>query len=202
MKLLLSLLLCSVSIQCFSQASVFKISQNYFRVDPFTNPYSNFVKGLMTDAALDTQQVSKRTDTTLFYFTGKYKTYNPFFFKPAFTEIILAETEATDSTGGIIYIYQLIAHSKNDKDGQKDVVSEFEKLNRKYGKGFTDDQLRTLKNGDEKSAVIHDYKIDNTDYIPMSIAWATKKETDEVILVLTLRFRVENNICFLPKSFN
>jgi len=182
--------------------SLNKIGQDYFRLDPFKTEFSQFLNSLMNDPALAEKEISKRTDTTLFYLSGIYPSHKPFFFPTTRCKIILAEQEGyTDSLSTIPYyyfVYQLVGYASQDEEGLKNVKQEFEKLNRRYKKGFDSKNQKDLKRNGQESGAITNYSIKEMAFYPLTIAWATSGDQKENIVTISIRFFMVDNKAFLP----
>ena len=102
----------------------------------------------------------KRTDTSLFYFSGIFNNYNPFFFKPKRIEIVLQEVPvqyADSIPADTILIYQLLAYTDGNTKGEEEVKKEFEKIHRKFNKKFYNSNFQDLKVGKEIKGGVHNY---------------------------------------------
>ncbi len=111
--LLFVFIVCFSFNSSFAQEGLLEFSKSYFRSDPLSGEFSNFLNHLLNDPSLQDKQIQKRTDTSLFYFSGIYKKYDRFFFKPKRVEIILQEQSIKyiDSLlPDTLFIYQLIAY--------------------------------------------------------------------------------------------
>ncbi len=186
----------------FSQEGLFQFSKSYFRSDPFVGSFSGFLKHLMNDPAMTDKEIRQRTDSTLFYFLGVYKSYNPFFFKPKRVEILLEEVSIkyTDSLpADTILVYQLIAYTDGNK-GKQEVKKEFEKIHRQYNKKFYNSNYHELKTGSEITGAFHNYFVPYAGLAPVSTVWRNLNETNEYVLNLTLRIKSDGNRTVLAAS--
>lgn len=177
-----------------------KIANDYFRISPFNKDFSSFVQRLMTDPMLTDKTIHRKTDTTLFFLEGWYKTFRPFFFLPDKVKVILAEKElAKDSMDeiNVIYLYQLVAYAPPGEEGAKDVQSEYEKLSKKFKHQFDMSSVRELKTGENKYGEVREFYDDNVFFQLLSLAWNTT-EKGENLLAMTLRFLVYENTAVLP----
>lgn len=186
--------------------SLNKIGQDYFRLDPFKMEFSQFLNNLINDPALVEKDIKKRTDTTLFYLSGIYPSHKPFFFPTTRCKIILAEQQGyTDSLSTIPYfyfVYQLVGYASQDDEGLKNVIQEFEKLNRRYKKGFDAINQKKLKRGGQESGAITNYSLKEMAFYPLTVAWATSADHKENIVAISIRFFMVDNKAFLPIPAN
>src|SRR5690349_13037897 len=99
-KYVLSIIFILTLTQSFSQnEGLLEFSKSYFRANPFEGKFSLFLKKLIQDPGISNKIIRHQTDTSLFYFSGSYTSYNPFFFKPVRVEILLQQSRIsfTDS---------------------------------------------------------------------------------------------------------
>ena len=185
---------------------LYQITKNYFRTDPFTNSFSQFLNQLINDPAIIEKKITRRSDSALFYFEGYYKSFSPFFIPVSQCRIILSEKEerTMDSTQTPFYYYeyQLIGYAADAKNGKKDVTEEFEKLNKRFRKNLTETDSRELMTNSKLAGVIKNYTYKSMQFIPLTLAWATAKNQSENIIAVTIRFLNINNTAYLPIPAN
>lgn len=200
-KIVASILLLTVAGCCYSQSDepILQIAKNYFRSNPYKTRFSTFLNHLVNDPTLSNKTLTKRTDTSFFFFKGEYGTHNPFGYKADRTEIMLAETEfaLSDSlpTTDTILIYQLLGY-RYGSEGPDAVKKEFAKFDRKYGKNFYNEDAG-LKKGDEMVGLVRNYFVLATPFSPVSIAWA-KLDDFQHVFTITVRIKVIENVATLP----
>lgn len=183
-----------------SQETVFKITREYFRSDPFRGEFSGFVNHLFNDPSITNKITEKRTDTSLFYFQGTYTSYNPFFFKPKRVEVILTELEVDLDTLGkdTIYTYQLLAYTDATKDGTEEIKKEFEKIYKHYKNGFRRSEYTEDPPGSKFKGISYNF-FDQLHVIsPFAISRYEIDETKEACLILTIRMDTYKNQAMLP----
>jgi hypothetical protein len=198
--LLFSVLLYSSS---YSQESVFKITRQYFKSDPFRGDFSSFIKHLFNDPSLTDKVIEKRTDSTLFYFQGTYTNYNPFFFKPKKVQVILTEMEVNlDSLGkDTIYTYQLLAYNDATKEGTEEIKKEFEKIYKHCKGGFPRSEYSEESPVSGFKGVMYNF-FDNLHAVsPFAISRYDVAESKQACLILTIRMDTYNNQAMLPMPF-
>lgn len=180
---------------------LYQFSHDYFRTDPFNGQFSAFMQRLLNDPAIQDKDSKKRSDTSLFYFFGTYKNYNPFFFKPKRVEILLEETviaySDSVSTKDTILVYQLMAYNDNTDAGKREIKKEVDKINRQYNKKFFDRKFKEIKKGETVNGEIHNYFLQWYGLAPLSIAWINIAETKEVVLNITMRMKTSDNLAVL-----
>jgi hypothetical protein len=189
---------------CSAQQVLVQVAKNYFRSNPFDREIGQFLNHLMKDPTLVNTTVYKRTDSNLFYFRGDYTTHHPFFFKAKRTQVILAEKEiiTNDSLQEVdtIITYQLAGYTEGGKDGETDVKQEFERFDRKYIKKFSKNDYTEIKYGEETRGAIRNYYTSFSILAPLSVAWQRIGATNENVFVITLRFKISENVAVLPVS--
>jgi hypothetical protein len=205
MKTIITISFLCLSFSLNSQ-SIYNISKDYFRTDPFKHSFSNFVSQLINDPDLKEKKITKRSDSALFYFEGIYKSYSPFFIPVDYCKIILAEkedrTDDSTRTPFLYYEYQLIGYSGVSKESLKDVKQEFDKLNKKFSRTLSLEETRELKRNNEVAGNIINYSYKNMTFIPVTLAWASLMEPQGNIIAITLRFLNINNAAYLPIPAN
>ena len=191
-----------VHTSSFSQEGLLQFTKSYFRSDPFIGEFSSFLKHLMNDPLLKDKKTWTRTDTSLFYFSGVFNNYNPFFFKPKRVEVVLVEAPVQYSESmpaDTILVYQLLAYAEGSHKGEQEVKKEFEKIHRQFNKKFYDSNFQELLIGSEIKGGVHNYFIGSTTIAPISVAWGKLKE-NEFVLNLMLRIKTKENIAVLPAT--
>lgn len=182
--------------------SVYSISKDYFRTDPFKISFSNFISQLINDPGIIEKKITKRSDSALFYFEGVYKSYSPFFIPVNYCKIILAEkedrTDDSTQTPFFYYEYQLLGYVSNKDEGLKDVKLEFEKLNKKFSRILTPEEKRELKRNTGVAGNIINYSYKKMAFLPVTLAWASLQESTDYLIAITLRFLNINNSAYLP----
>ena len=200
MKIKLFLLLLLTWQTIFPQ-SVYKATEEYFRHNPFKTEFDRFLNKLISDPVLLEKDIKKKTDSTLFYVQGVYKSFSPFFFPANHCKIMSEQQEYTDSLQMEVYtyfVYQLIGYATPGKEGLNDIKEEFEKLNRRFRKGLNVIEQKELKRENEQSGIIVNYTYKDMIFYPLTIAWATTPGNKENIIALTIRFFMLDNKAYLP----
>ena len=185
------------------QEGLLQFSKSYFRSNPFAGNFSGFMNHLLNDPAIQNKQVVHRTDTTLFYFSGIYKNYNPFFFKPRRIEVRLLESPiqyADSLPTDTIIVYQLTAYADPGELGKQEVKKEFEKIHRQVNKKFYSSSYMDLKTGAAITGGAHHYFVGFASLAPVSVLWAILDETREPILNIILRMKTSNNQAVLAAA--
>ena len=185
-----------------SPQALYRVTEDYFRASPFKTEFSQFLTRLIEDPALSEKDIRKKTDSTLFYLQGVYTGHAPFFFPSSRCKIVVAEQEEyTDSSfteAYTFFVYQLNSYASPGQEGLKEIRQEFEKLSRRFKKGFGTTDQKELKNGNEQTGAIMNYAYKNMDFYPLTFAWATAADNKENVLALTIRFFIIDNKAYLP----
>lgn len=161
------------------------------------------MRHLLNDPAILNKQVVHRTDTTLFYFFGIYKNYNPFFFKPLCIEVRLQESAvqyADSLPADTILIYQLTAYTGPGEAGKREVKKEFEKIHRQINKKFYNSKYMDIKTNNAIAGGAHHYFVGFASLAPASVLWAVLNDTHEPVLNIILRMKTNNNQAVLAAS--
>jgi len=181
-----------VQVHIVANDYLLKIVKNYFRSDPYTNEFGQFLRHLVNDPMLASKAMRKRTDSTLFYFQGQYKNFSPFSFLADRTEIRFAEKEFVldDSlaTRDTLYVYQLLGYN-NGKVGLEAVKEEFSKFHRRYAKHFITD-TSSIRDGSEILGQTENYFIPMLPTSPLSASWA---KLDDLANAFIITIRLKNN---------
>jgi hypothetical protein len=180
-----------------------KITHSYFRSNPFNQEFSSFVTHLLNDPILTDKVFEKRTDTSLFYFEGTYKSFNPFFFKPTRVEVTLSQTPVKlDSLrSDTIYTYQLIAYNNSTPENLIDLKKEFEKINRHYKNAFQKTDFVENPWETEYTGGLYIFYDKYHVVSPFLLSWRGPDKNKEICLMLTIRMDVEENEAVLPIPF-
>lgn len=204
------LLICSPSLSQVNLLNanfegLYNFSKSYFRSDPFSREFSSFLKHLINDPDIYNKVVQKRTDTSLYSFSGIYKSYNPFFFKPKRVEVLLEETsiQYDDSlhTTDTVFMYQLMAYADDDDKSMKEIKKEFEKIHRQNNKKFYDSKYWEEKKVNEVTVAAHHYFVALHQLSPLSVVWGKLEKSHETVLNITLRIKMSGNETILPAPF-
>jgi hypothetical protein len=180
---------------------IFKIAKTYFRSNPFNVHFSTFLNHLMNDPKLSNKTLTKRTDTSFFFFGGEYIGHNPYNFKADKVEVRLAERKVTMedslSTVDTLLFYQLVGYSYGAA-GTEAVKKEFSKFDRKFGQHFYGEDS-VLKEDNEPIGMVKNYfLLSETSLSPVSVSWA---KLDDLQNVFTIMFRIKlaQNMATLPQ---
>jgi hypothetical protein len=183
-----------------------KLVKSYFRSSPFEGEFSGFLKHLINDPTLQGKNTRMKTDTSFYMFRGMYTTHNPFSFKPKRVEVWLQETpvqyESADRTIDTIFFYHLLAYTDNNKKGEADILKEFEKIHRQNHRKFFGNDNDEIKEGGEVKVRMRNYFVPLHILSPFSVAWGKLNEQQEMVLTITVRFKISNNKAILPSPFN
>lgn len=178
-----------------------RVSENYFRANPFDREYSKFITLLMNDPAIASKVMVKKTDTTLFSFMAQYKDYSPYTARADRTEIKLMEREVDAGADSVfvpdtVLIYQLLGYF-NGKDGSELVKKEFARFDRRFKKDFFTDEHSDIVKDEKIIGGMINYYVFATDVSPVSISWVSTDETHSVFSIL-FRFKLKENMAVLP----
>jgi hypothetical protein len=180
-----------------AQQQLLKLTKSYYRSDPFKTSFGAFVSHLINDPDIDSKIMEKKTDTSLFYFSGKYKTFNPFFSKPNHLEIVLQEVsmQIIDSLPlDTFYIYQLAVVMDDDEKGRKEIKKEFERVHKLAKNQFVSNNHK--ENPDGMIGEIYNYFLPYHELAPFSLI--RYNEQGKLYLLLIMRIKSIENESRLP----
>lgn len=205
-KTSLAILLLAIAFFADAQQSTFKIAKNYYRADPFAAEFSSFLTKLLNDPAAKNVSLHKKTDSTLFYFSGNYLSHKPFFFPGIGSKITLAEREVmiADTVDYLksYYIYQLIGYAPQGEDGLKDVKEEYAKFLKKYKKDFPGASIQKVTDAKGAEGEITNFHSSISGFYPLAIAWSSSAGKKENLFAITISFWVTDNTAWLPVPAN
>ena len=190
------LLLAAQSIE--AQVQLGKI-RSYFRSDPFRTSFGTFVSHLVNDPDLSEKTMKRKSDTSLFYFSGTYSKFNPFFLTPKKLDVILEEIPVSLSdtlASDTIYAYELAAIVDDSDAGRKQIKKEFErvhKLAKSQFPSFKHSELENLENGEA-----YNYFSPHHELAPFTILKYEMPAEKAICLVLIMRLKPINNESRLP----
>jgi hypothetical protein len=187
----------------YSQSPVYKITQQYFRSDPFQSEFSSFLNHLLNDPTLINKITEKKTDSSLFFFQGTYTNHSPFFFKAKKTDVILMEmpVELDSLRTDTIVTYQLIAFNDDTKEGTQEIKKEFEKIYRRYKGAFNKNSYTENPPGSKSPGATYNFYDPFHAVAPFAVTWYGPSDKKEMSLILTVRMSVKRNIAILPVPF-
>ncbi len=189
-----------------AQQGLYEISDDYFRSNPYKSSFSIFLNHLLKDPTITDKHTQLKTDSTLFSFSGTYKTHNPFFYKPEKTVVILEEMplryDEALTPADTILTYQLIAYSPMNEKTMKDVKKEFSKIHRVYSKRFSNSKRIPIEEDEEARREAYHYFVGHRVLSPLTVGWVHLKKENLILLNITLRIKVIANEADLPQFLN
>jgi hypothetical protein len=185
------------------QSVVKKITHDYFRSDPFETSFSSFLTHLLNDPGLTDKTMKKKTDSSLFYFSGTYSEFNPFFFKPKKTKVVLTELPIKISASKMdtVYQYQLFAYADESKNTSKDLKKEFDKIFKRYKGSFYKTSLTENPDSAKINSATYNFFEPMYSLAPFALTWAGPDASKEICLILTIRMNTKDNKAVLPVPF-
>ncbi len=178
------------------QNSLGYMAGKYFRSNPYTGEFNTFLNHLLNDPTLKNKQEVKKTDSTLYSFSGTYTTHQPFGFKSNKVHISLWETSVplsdTLSLQDTIVNYMVSAYLPNTTANQKIVKKELNHiLNRNKRYFSSSSHLDLTDNKKQPNGEGYNMFILMHGMAPVTIAWQIDDDTKE--LGMHLLFRISNN---------
>lgn len=202
-RLIYLLLLVCLTNTTFSQRDALgEFTKTYFRSNPFTRTFGEFIRHVVNDPQLENQTKQLRTDSTLFLFRGNYKRFNPFSFVPERVEVALSEQNVllypNRPQGDTIMLYVLIAYGDTTAKGLANVKREYDRIYRKAKRQFAktvNEQIN--ENGVTGEAA--NFFVRYAQLAPVTIE-VIQGLTPAPVLRLTIRIRSRGNESVIPMS--
>lgn len=172
------------------------VAGKYCRSNPYVGDFNTFLQHLLNDPTLKQQEFVKKTDSTLYSFTGLYSTHQPFAFKSNKVQVALWEESIalsdTLSLQDTIINYLISAYLPNTPANQKLVKKELNHIHNRNKRYFSSTSHVDLTNkkkeinggGYNMFVLMHAMA-------PFSVMWQTDTEKNEI--GLHLLFRISNN---------
>lgn len=198
MKHLLTILFfVGIAAPASAQDQFYKVVKEYFRVNPFTGRFSDFVNAVKTDPELTVTDDTEKTDTSLFNIQGDYKTFNPFAIRARRVEMLLGEKELMvrrrDHVLDTFVFYQITGFFDSTAQTAKAVQKEYKRICKKIkrdlpqGEEILLNQLKGIRDG-----ALTNLTSKGSSSPPISIGWYIK-EDGELALLVALRMNYVNN---------
>ncbi len=193
--LIILFITCAFSVK--AQRELPDIAEHFYRVSPFEQDFSKFISALVSDPALTSKEVIKRSDTSFFFFKGTYKNFNPFTFLPTRTEIILAEQvqQLSDSLPDrdTFLIYQVLGYTEEGNAGTEAVKKEYNRFNRLYKSVFDEKNNTDMGTDGVIAGQVTNYFFSVSYLSPLTVAWGQLTSKHENVFALSLRLKIMEN---------
>jgi hypothetical protein len=200
--LLLYVLLVQMNATSVAQEGLLDAVKSYYKQNPFQTRFSTFLSNILNDTSLVRDEFYKRTDSGFFYLRGHYKYFNPFHYKAAHVEIVVAESEFihNDSlqTLDTLIVCQITGVTDSIGKHQLLVKKEFDRFHRKYNHSFWTNQYNLIKKNGAVDGEIYNYFVMLRDISPISIGWERISNLSRSVFSITLRMKVIENLADLP----
>ncbi len=185
------------------QNNMVYVASKYCRSNPYLGNFSTFLNHLVNDPTLKNKEETKKTDSTLYSFTGFYTKHQPFAFKATQVQVSLWEESMllsdTLSLRDTVVNYLLSAYLPNTAANEKIVKKEVAHIYNRNKRFFAQSSQLELKNrqgqvnggGYNLFLLMHGIA-------PMSIAWQVTEKKDEIGLHLLFRISNSTNVSETP----
>ena len=202
MKRLFLLLFFLTSVSLIqAQNPMQEVLKSYFRTHPFDMRFSSFITSLQQDPWFTVEEYDRRTDTTFFYLTGRYKNFNPFRYPAREIRLIVAESAYTHNdslkTLDTIINIQLLGITDGGSSNQALVKKEFRRFDKNYSAKFWNSTYDKFEKGGEITAEVINYFIYPFAISPISAAWGKMPDSDQHTFTITIRCKLRQNIADL-----
>lgn len=192
------------------QSNLAYVASKYCRSNPYIGNFSTFLNHLVNDPTIKNKEEVKKTDSTLYSFTGFYTKHQPFAFKSAQVQVSLWEESMllsdTLSLRDTVINYLLSAYLPNTAANEKIIKREVAHIYNRNKRFFAQSSTLDLKNKqNEISGGGYNLFLLMHGIAPMSIAWQINEKKDEIGLHLLFRISNDTNVSETPlplfKSF-
>lgn len=194
--------LLAISCCCFiigigkAQTNLGYVAGKYFRSNPYKTDYNVFLTHLINDPDIKNKEQIKKTDSTLYSFSGTYAIYQPFKFKAEKVLISLKEKSflLDETLSDTMVNYMISAFLPNTADNQKIIKKEAARVYKKNKRLFHSSNRQDIVN-DKKVITGSRYNmfVLMNAMAPMSIIWKVEEATNKIALHLLFRISYNNN---------
>lgn len=184
---------------------IYGVFENYFPYDPFENTFSELFKKMNADPYLLNKSLHKRTDTSLFSFSGNYTNYDRGILNKANVDIKLNEIEipVADSIDkkDTFFQYQVIYRYDNSDAGPGYVKKIFTRFGEEYHGLVTDKTDYDIKENNIVIGLTRNYFMQFSPVSPMTAGWV-KINDKESIFTIMVRFKLIQNefVIYVPEQ--
>ena len=208
MKILRLLLIACLFIPCISGGQqryyVYGVFENYFPFSPFETTFSALFKNLNSDPQLLNKSLHKRTDTSLFAFSGNYDNYDRGILRKTNVEIklneVIVEFEDSLNTKDTFFQYQVVYDYNSSNAGPGYVKKIFSDFGKEYHGSFTGTKDFDIKDNNTSIGLTRNYFIQFSPVSPLTVGWV-KINNNESIFTIAVRFKLiqDELIIYVPE---
>lgn len=185
------------------QSNMGYVASKYCRSNPYTGTFSNFLNHLVSDPSLKNKEEIKKSDSTLYSFSGFYTTHQPFGFKSDKVQVSLWEESIllsdTLSLRDTVINYLISAYLPNTPANQKIVKKEVTYIYSRNKRFFAESSVLELKNKkNESTGGGYNMFLLMHGIAPLSIAWQLDEKKEEISLHLLFRLSNSSNVSETP----
>jgi len=181
-----------------SQSNLGYIAGKYFRSNPYIGTFSSFINHLVNDPTLTDKEEVKKTDSTLYSFTGFYTKHHPFAFKTGKMQVSLWEESMllndTLSLRDTVVNYLLSAHLPYTEANEKMVKKEVAHIYNRNKRYFSETRKIDMKNkkGEINGGGYNMFLLMHG-IAPFATLWQIDEKKKEISLHLLFRISNSNN---------
>jgi hypothetical protein len=199
------LLVACFNRQSHSQNALPDLVERFFKVSPFEGEFSSFFKELSTDTSFAQKTLQKRTADKPFYFSGAYREFSPFRFKPNKVIVTLGDLVINYGKEGdtafhrdTVLLYSISGLTQSGEKGKETVEKELKWFHRRFGLSFAEN--RHESSGAEGNYVFekYSYAVFPKQTPSVLAVWNPIAETDQYAFTVSLLIKVRQNTGFLP----
>jgi hypothetical protein len=208
MKIIRSLVVICLFYPCFCTGQerdyIFGVFENYFPFNPFETTFSDFFKKLNSDPFLLNKSLHKRTDTSLFSFSGTYYNYDRGITDKANVEIKLNEISLqlgdTLAKKDTFFLYQVIYNYDLSSTSPGYVKKLFTRFGEQYHGVISDIADYDVKENNKVIGLTRNYFYNFSPVSQMTAAWANLNDHESIFTIL-VRFKLIQNelVLYFPE---
>ena len=200
---LVTMAMLATDLPAFGQRDpVMLFSREYFRSDPFKTSFNAFFEHLTNDPDLENKLIRKKSDTTLFLFSGFYKTYRPMRNKELRTQVIFEQRELQirqDAAIDTILMYHLVIYADDSTQVGTDLIRrEYERIFRRYDGRFYYYESDEVERDGRVVGAVSNFFVHYADMSPVSIGWMKVDGKPQTVLNISMRLRNNGGMVEVP----
>lgn len=186
------------------------VAGKYCRSNPYIGNFNTFFNHLVNDPTLKNKEETKKSDSSLYSFTGFYTKHQPFAFKSSQVQVSLWEESVllsdTLSLRDTVINYLLSAYLPNTAANEKTLKKEVGHIYNRNKRFFAEASKFELKDKEDNiNGGGYNMFLLMHGIAPLSIIWQTTETKDKIGLHLLFRISNSTNVSETPlplfKSF-
>jgi hypothetical protein len=183
-----------------------EVVERFFKENPYNQPFPDFFKALTTDTSAEQLVFQRRTEDKPFHFSGRYKNFSPFRFKPGQVIVTLADVaidygpEVTDTAlrFDTILFYSISTLTEPGEDGKSTVQKELKWFHRRFGMSFGQSHYEYGGDKENPGYEKYSYAVLPGATRALSVFWNRVEGNDQYAVSVVLLLKIRNNEAGLP----